>query len=160
MTIQRRPRRAIATVTLALAAFMLSGCAIISGALNGGKADVFTIKVGDCLNDKAGSTDVKEVPLVDCDKPHDSEVYASIILDDGDYPGKPAVVAEADSSCYAAFETFTGVAWDHSKYNFAPMYPTEESWAVGDREVLCRIVLADKDGTIHQVTGTLKSVGE
>ena len=156
-------RRATAVASVALAGLALTGCSLISGVLNGGapgESDVFTLKVGDCLNDNAKEGDISALPVVDCEKPHDSEIYASVVLDDGDFPGDEAIKDTADQSCYDEYETFVGIIWDDSKYNFATIFPTEDSWNGGDREVLCRIVLADEDGTIHKVTGSLKGVGE
>lgn len=160
MITNRAIRRATAVASLGLAALALTGCSLISTVLNGGEADVFTLKVGDCLNDQAKSGDIDSLPTVDCKKPHDSEIYASVILDDGDYPGDEAIGTTADDECYGEFADFVGVSFDESKYTYATIFPTEDSWGAGDREVLCRIVLADENGAITQVTGSLEGVGE
>ena len=149
-------RRALTVGALLLT---LSGCAVVSDALGPGETIVFELGAGDCLNDASESGDVSTVPVVDCDKPHDSEVYAVITMDSTDYPGDDAVVAQANDNCRAEFESFIGVPAAHSRYMFNALYPTEDSWNGGDREILCRVALVT-DGEIQKVTGSLKGAGE
>jgi hypothetical protein len=151
--------RTLTALTLGAVAFALSGCSLI-GNITGGTVDtdpsdgtdtdVFTIEVGDCLNDGGVDGEVSTVPTIDCAEPHDSEAYASIILPDGDYPGTDPVLEQADAECLAAFPTYVGIAYEESTLGFAYYYPTEQSWASGDREILC--LLYDPAG---QVEGSL-----
>lgn len=158
MTTSQLARRLAALATVSLAAIALSGCSLLTQALNGGESDVFTIKVGDCLDDNAAEGEISTVPIVDCDEPHDSEIYASIIMDDDEYPGEQATIDFADEACYQEYDDFVGVAWEESKYSYATLYPTAQSWATGDREVLCRIALADENGNIEKVEGSLEGI--
>lgn len=156
-TSQRFLTRTLAIATLAAASLALAGCSLLgnpepqetSGA--GEDQDVFSIKVGDCLNDGGATGEVSTVPTIACSEPHDSEAFASILMDDGDFPGDQAVQDEAVAECTIEFETFVGVDYDSSELDFAYYFPTEESWANGDREILCLIV--DPDG---QSTGSLE----
>ena len=65
---------------LAVAALipLLSGCGAVDGLFTQTPAvpDVFEIAVGDCLDDRDVPNEVTAVPIVDCDEPHDSEVFA------------------------------------------------------------------------------------
>ena len=157
--------RTLAILTVGAASLALAGCSLL-GNLGGGStpeettgagdpADVFTIKVGDCLNDGSATGEVSEVPTVDCAEPHDSEAYASIIIDDGDFPGDEALVAQAEAECGAAFSDFVGIDFESSSLSYAYYYPTESSWASGDREILCLIV--DPAG---QTTGSLQGTAK
>ena len=148
-------RRALAIGALLLT---LSGCAVVSDALGPGESLVFDLGVGDCLNDATAGGDVSTVPEVDCDEPHDSEIYAVIVMDDSGFPGDAAVIEQADSGCRAEFEAFVGIPSSQSSYMFAALYPTEQSWNGGDREILCRIALVDEGGAIEKVMGSLKGV--
>ena len=139
-----------------LAAVGLSGCAVVGDALGEGEAGVFTLHVGDCLDDALESGDVSTVPVVDCDSPHDSEIYASVVMNDPEYPGEEATIAAADDACRGEFERFVGIPATESIYSFATLYPTESSWGGGDREILCRIALARDDGSIEKVSGSLE----
>jgi hypothetical protein len=114
-------------------------------------ADVFSIKVGDCLNDATASGTVTTAPIVPCSKPHDSEAYKSITMKDGDFPGEAAVKAQADQGCGDAFPDFVGIAFNDSKLDISYYFPTSDSWANGDREILCTVY---DDGV--KTTGTLK----
>lgn len=158
--------RTLAILTVGAASIALAGCSLLgnlTGANTGGESpsgegdttDVFTIKVGDCLNDGGATGEVSEVPKIDCAEPHDSEAYASIMMADGDFPGDTAVDDQAVSDCTSQFNSFVGINYDDSTLDFAYYYPTEASWAQGDREILCLIV--DPAG---QVTGSLKGAAK
>ncbi|CAN5325242.1 septum formation family protein [soil metagenome] len=162
--------RALAVTAIAAAGVLLSGCSLLStitggntgtggtgttdgtdGGDTGGDTDVFTIKVGDCLNDADAGETVETVPLVDCSEPHDSEIYESVIMDDGDWPGDDVVTAQGDKDCQAAFETFVNIDYGSSALDFTYYRPTQETWeGIADREILCEVY--DPAG---QVTGTL-----
>jgi hypothetical protein len=96
------------------------------------------LAVGDCLNqenleDGVLSTD----PLVACDEPHDLEVFATLTLDDGDYPAVETLVTFGAKKCAKEFTTFVGLDFGISALDFQYYYPTESSWANGDRGVDC-----------------------
>ncbi|HEY4152047.1 MAG TPA: septum formation family protein [Pseudolysinimonas sp.] len=156
--------RVIAVTTIAAAGLLLSGCSLLNQITNttqrdasgtptaeNDNADVFSIKVGDCLNDATATGEVTTAPIVPCSKPHDSEAFKSIIMDDGDFPGDDAVTSQADEGCADAFPGFIGIAYDDSHLNISYYYPTSDSWANGDREIMCTVY---DDGV--KTTGTLK----
>ncbi|MCB7136993.1 septum formation family protein [Cellulosimicrobium marinum] len=168
----RRPVRPAAVLLVTSCLLATSACGVLlpgsepvrdeAGAITEADdaADVFSIAVGDCTDDAedASSTEAEEistVAVVPCGEPHDNEVYASVLLDDGDYPGLEVVEAEADERCLGEFEGFVGAAYEESAYDYWPMYPTAESWATGDREILCLVY----HGELEKVTGTLKAIG-
>lgn len=161
--------RALAIVALSAAGLALSGCSLLPSFTGGGTAtrddsgevvegnddtDVFTLQVGDCLNDATAAETVETIPTVPCTEPHDSEIYASIIMTGDTFPGTDAVIAEADTACLDAFEGFVGVSYADSLYYYSYYFPTEGSWEGGDREILCTIY--DEAG---QVTGSLQNIG-
>lgn len=156
--------RVIAVTTIAAAGLLLSGCSLLNQITNttqrdpsgtptaaNDDADVFSIKVGDCLNDATASGTVTTAPIVPCSQPHDSEAYKSITMKDGDFPGQDAVKTQADEGCAAAFADFVGLSYDDSNLKISYYFPTSDSWATGDREILCTIY---DDGV--KTTGTLK----
>jgi hypothetical protein len=152
--------RALAVAAVGVASVSLAGCSLLGNITGNGSTgdstgegtdtDVFTIKVGDCLNDSGSGDVVTSVPTVPCAEPHDSEAFKSIIMADGDFPGDDAVQTAAVDGCKPAFDAFIGLAYDSSALDFSYYYPTEESWAQGDREILC--LAYDPAG---QITGTL-----
>jgi Septum formation len=140
--------RLIAVLAITIACATLSGCSLLSDIPEpndtpdaaGADTDVFTIANGDCLNDGAIQGEVSSVKVVDCGEAHDSEVYESVVMEDGDFPGVAAVEEAAVSNCTTAFNEFVGLDYESSILNFSYFYPTEESWGQGDREILCTIV--------------------
>jgi len=159
-------RTSLAIAAIVLAALPLTGCASVFDLLKddqvvegeGESQDIFTIKVGDCLNDSSAGDSVTTVPTVDCAEPHDSEAYKSIILDDETFPGLETIKGYANTGCADAFEAFVGVSYDDSLINLNYYYPTEETWATGDREILCLARDTDETGAEVQATGSLKGV--
>ena len=117
------------------------------------QTDAFALQVGDCLDDASATGEVQTVPTVPCDEPHDSEIYSSHQLGQSAYPGEEVVVDKAEALCLPAFEQFVGEPYLESRFDFSFYYPTDESWANGDREVLC--VIYDPEGPI---TGSLEGV--
>jgi len=123
-----------------------------------GELDVFALKVGDCFSTDA-TDEVSDVGGTPCSEPHDSEVFALADFDadsSAEWPGQEAIDTFSDESCTAEFEGFIGLPYAESKYYISYLQPTEESWANGDREVVCLVV--GEDG--EKITGTLKGVAE
>ncbi|MCR2814183.1 septum formation family protein [Microbacterium sp. zg.Y1090] len=120
---------------------------------SGEAVDVFSISLGDCLNTSALSdtTQVDSVPVVPCSEPHEDEVYYTFDSTDPEYPGEDALVSEAGETCIAEFADFVGIAYEESALDYWPMYPSEQSWEQGDREILCMVY----DPSGEKVTGSL-----
>ena len=117
--------------------------------------DVFSLSVGQCLNDTAG-TEVSEVPIVDCTDEHDFEVYSDFEIPGDEFPGDDAIDSQADAECLTDFEQFVGISYDDSVYGYTYFTPTEGSWTDGnDRLVSC--LIGDPNG---KVTGTLKGIAQ
>lgn len=156
-------QRIVLVGLVVVASVSLSGCSLLgdivagpgdtTDADQGTDTDVFTIGVGDCLNDGSAEGEVSTVKTVPCTEPHDSEAYASIIMDDASFPGVQAAQDRAELECTAEFSAFVGLDYESSTYNFSYYYPTESSWGQGDREILCLIV--DPAG---KTTGTLQGI--
>jgi hypothetical protein len=166
--------RALAVAAVAAAGIALSGCSLLNQVTNttqrdgDGKvtatnedADVFSIKVGDCLNDADVQGETTTTPIVPCSKEHDSEAFQHFILDDGDYPGDDAIEQAGESDCGGqAFTDFIGVASDSSVIGYSYYYPTKDSWGNGDREIMCTVYQMDESGNPVKTTGSLKGIGK
>jgi hypothetical protein len=153
---QHRPAAAVA---LPVASSLLAGCTALGG---GGGAptptpsgdaeiDILDVRVGDCLVTGGTSKVTRTVPIVDCSLEHDSEAYASVIIDRATFPGADAVSTQAVAECTARFATFVGLAYEESSLDFAYYYPTQSSWERGDREILCLVI----DPGAGSVSGSL-----
>ncbi|MEH6781943.1 MAG: septum formation family protein [Rhodoglobus sp.] len=165
MTTETIWRRTIAISAVAAAAVALSGCSIlnqvtnqISDAVdsgNGTTQDIFSLVIGDCEVGNQDGGEVSSTKTVDCAEPHDAEVYAASYLAEGDFPGDAVIQEQATNDCYAEYSTFMGVEYDDSVYDFSWYYPTEGSWAEGDREILCLVY----DPSGDQISGSLANSG-
>lgn len=125
-----------------------SGSTGSSGATD---VDVFSLRVGDCMNVEPFSGSTETVPVVPCNEPHSDEIYDVFDIADGVYPGEDAVIDIADRGCYDSFAGFVGMAYEDSVLDFWNLYPTEGSWADGDREVLCVVwdPMSDTTGSLR-----------
>ena len=112
------------------------------------------LEIGMCLNDANLTGRVTTIPLVDCDQPHDSEVYAIEALADGPYPGDDEVFRLADEVCLDAYEPYVGMDYDISYYYFGYYWPDKNNWGSGDRNVVC--VIYDENG---QIEGSVRGSG-
>jgi hypothetical protein len=137
-------------------ALLLAACG--DGSSTGGApdtaedVDVFELAVGDCVIDETEG-EISETTKVPCTTPHLSEVYHLFDLPSGDFPQGDALGAAVEAGCLGAFEAYVGLDYDRSEYAVNWLEPTPESWAAGDREVVC--MLSTQDGST--ITGSLRN---
>jgi hypothetical protein len=113
---------------------------------------VFDLEEGDCWDDpEESSSQVNEVEVLPCDQPHDNEIYLVFDLPDGEFE-QTAVEQGSNEGCEADFETFVGIDAETSELDFFPIYPTEASWADGDREVICSLY----DEELRKLVGSME----
>ena len=118
------------SLSVALACLFVVACS--------SEGDVFSLEVGACFDDPDSLEQVSEVPVVDCAEPHDNEVYATFDLPDGDFPGIEQVQTAASDGCLGdRFESYVGTPYPESAIFASALWPTEQSWSAGDREVVC-----------------------
>ncbi|MDQ3722378.1 MAG: septum formation family protein [Actinomycetota bacterium] len=100
------------------------------------------LKVGDCISDANSRTgDVTTFEAVDCDEPHDGEVYTLIKLKGGENAKPPAeafINGKGQRGCRARLRRqATPRAFKDRQLRFKFVYPTPASWAEGDRDITC-----------------------
>jgi hypothetical protein len=148
-------RRTLVLAVVGLAGVTLGGCTLVDSVLGTqpeGEADVFSIVVGDCLNDAEVEDEVTTVARVECSEPHDSEVFARTETTGDTFPGNPALETELADFCRGdVFTEFIGVPYADSAYDTSGYFPSTSSWGSGDRELLCTVW--DPEG---RVTGSLE----
>lgn len=120
-------------------------------------AEIPDLAVGDCFDTSAtsGQTTLYRIPVVPCSTAHGGEIYAETTAPDslarnGAAPTQQALWDAADAYCYPEFTKFVGMRWARSELLYWPIAPSEESWAEGDRRILC-VVESEQP-----VTGSLK----
>lgn len=137
---------------IAVMAMSISGCAAAEPSnvpppaiMDGGEDSVVSrqpvlgLQVGECLMDISTPVgqDLVDVPTISCEVPHESEVYAEIVLEGTGFPGVDQVTNRGVAGCMAEFADFVGLDYSSSRLDFTYYYPTPSSWAVGDRSVFC-----------------------
>ncbi|MBU1228027.1 MAG: septum formation family protein, partial [Actinobacteria bacterium] len=148
---QPRPSRA---VIIALGSLVLVGAATAAWFFlirddHRGEISLFDIAAGNCWNDPGGEPgdgELATVPEVPCDDPHAYEVFAVADLPGAEgaaYPGDEAAGIDGAQLCRDRFEVFAGVSYDESPLESSVLFPTGESWAAGDREVICSAYALD-----------------
>jgi len=115
---------------------LLTGC---------GGSSVFRMEVGMCFDDEGEvgeEREISSVPTVRCEEPHDNEVFALVDLADGEFPVD--VADQAQVICDGeVFTEYLGIPMLESEYSAMTIYPTAETWADGDREVVCALYRDD-----------------
>jgi hypothetical protein len=137
-TRERATRPVLQRLAVTIVGVVVLGCSSSS-------TEVFSLQVGDCFQDpEAAAEEVHEVQTVPCDQPHDNEVYASLDLPDGDFPGADAIAEASLDGCLERFEEYVGTPYHASQLYATWLYPTESSWGEGDREVVCVLFAQDE----------------
>ena len=126
-----------------------------SGAIVGeGNVDAFQVRVGDCFDDSSTYSDeISNLPGVPCSKPHDNEAYAVFDLTFASYPDGDSMGELAQESCLQRFDSFVGRDFESSSLEIFAIYPTTESWAQEDREVICAIYDMEENKLVGSVKG-------
>ncbi len=122
------------------------------------RLSVLQLVVGDCVVDElAAADDIAQLGVVDCDRPHQSEVYAVITdpaPDTTPWPGPDSLVDESATGCLAAFEPYVGRDFESSVLDILTVLPTAETWPEGDRDILCVATRLDGAELIGSVQGS------
>jgi hypothetical protein len=94
------------------------------------------VKVGDCLKEIPSSTRVMTVDTVGCEEAHAGEVFAVLLMPEGDYPGQSAI-EEYQNKCEPELSSYAPDAITDDSVQLYVLYPTAETWEQGDRAVTC-----------------------
>jgi hypothetical protein len=137
----------VALVSALLASVALTGCSQMNAVVEQilpERIGAHTLVVGECFNNTVSiltaEDAIVDVPRENCTLDHDNEAIASIQLDGESFPGDDVVNLQGTDDCLAEFEKFIGVATaDAGTLAYDFFTPTEASWKLGDREILCYV---------------------
>jgi hypothetical protein len=126
-----------------------------SGAIvDAGSIDAFHIQVGDCFDDSSSYDEqVTSLPGVPCSDPHDNEAFAVFDVTFDSFPDEETMSGLAYESCVDRFEPFVGIDYESSVLEVVTLYPTAESWAQDDREVVCALYDMSETKLVGSVRG-------
>lgn len=113
------------------------------------------LRIGDCFTGDAG-IDRSSTDIVPCGSPHEYEVVGILTyLASDSFPGDQALQQRAESECSAAFEDYVGVPFATSAFGMTQWSPTAETWASGDRVIVCAL----RDENHAPLTGSQLGAG-
>jgi len=116
------------------------------------------LAIGDCFDDTIDADGeyvyTGEPLIVACAEPHHNEVIAVFEIGDDAYPGTDALGERGEELCDDAFAGFVGVEWSDGPLQSLWIWPEEDEWEAGGREVVCAVYLPD-----HGLRGSMEAVG-
>jgi hypothetical protein len=116
---------------------------------NAGTKQVTALKVGDCVTTLEESDNVTDLPVVECAKAHQGEVYFVYQMSSGKYPGDDKVQKDAEDRCAKEINAYAGAGADEN-YDIFYLRPSPDDWSI-DRGVTCIATDAKKS-----LTGSIK----
>lgn len=113
----------------------------------GGQIALEELAAGDCVNELAEEP-TAALPAVPCAEPHEGEVFALFdVSQDGDWPGEEVILDEASTGCLDQLAVYSPTAFEDDQVDLLYFYPTEGTWRLGDREVICIAYFLDGQRT-------------
>ena len=110
--------------------------------IESGGVGAFAVRVGDCVQLPTAQL-VQSMEGVPCGSAHDAEAFATFDVTGEDYV-EERVGAEAERGCLARWTPALGTSYeDDQELDLQTLTPTAESWAEGDREIMCFVVAID-----------------
>lgn len=144
------------TVLAALAWFALAYLA--ATALN----PIPSYATGECVDGTltGETTDSDAIRTVPCADPHRGEVVGVHTVADtagvATFPGMSAISTTANDRCLPLFGEYVGIDFDASSLEMFYVYPSEETWARGDREIACIATASAGEVLTGSVAGTAR----
>lgn len=127
----------------------------------GVETSVLDLEVGDCFS--VESDELVTVAVVDCEELHEYEAFALVDHEAGEldpHPGDEAMLEYGDTACQAPFGDYVGREYQASIWYITSLYPSEQTWAGGDREIVCMLYQRDANSEPIAVDGSAEGSGE
>ena len=147
--------RARAGWILGIIGLVLFGGIVVAGGIAGWydeERDVNDLEVGDCVELDTDALELSALPLVECDEPHQGEVFLvdELFERGGEFPGTESISRRIEDTCGGdAFEDYVGVPYLESQYELYYAAPSPQTWDAGDRTVVCFVIRPD-GGTLDE----------
>lgn len=126
-------RRVGGALALSATALLMAGCGAPAEPVAKPMTDV---AAGDCFDADEAFTTAFVYP--DCTPPHLYEAFWTEDVDGDEFPGDEAISTQAGSVCDEQFVAFSGTpVGAGATYASLFLGPTEETWAAGDRSIVC-----------------------
>lgn len=132
------PRRPSTRVVLPVLAALVAGCSMFApGEADQGTVDV--LDVGTCFDTATGDAGTT-VDVIDCEQPHQYEVFHKLAVPGPSYPGEDALRIAGDEGCLAQFESYVGTPYEDSELDVEPILPEASAWdGRGEPQIRCAL---------------------
>ena len=114
------------------------------------------LQVGDCLGGlprSTGDVDLSALTPSSCAEHHIYEVFG-LTRATGTSFSLAGVKDQADTYCTGAFATYVGVPFSLSDLSVSYIYPSAETWAAGDRQLICVVADAKEQNRTDSLRGS------
>jgi MFS family permease len=118
------------------------------------RESILRLAVGQCVR---GDLEYADVSAISCRAVHDGEVYAVLGHEAGPgepYPGEEALTSYGDDRCTQPFQEYVGLEFEQSEFGAIALWPTEDSWSAGMRQIVCFATSPEGDRLIRSVRGS------
>ncbi|MEG3616259.1 DUF4190 domain-containing protein [Isoptericola haloaureus] len=110
--------------------------------------------VGDCFEPPADLTSGDPLQAVDCGVPHTAEVFGVDDVAADAFPGVETMQVQAEDFCLDVFGDYVGVDYMDSALQVIYFHPSELTWSVGDRRIICGATTMDGSPLHDSVAGS------
>lgn len=131
-------------LTLGTAAVVSLSVSACSSLLFGNRTQATNLEVGQCILVPINSQ-VNSVATTDCTEEHTGEVYSISPIDGESLPSRDELEELVDDACYSTFEAYVGSSPEDTSLDYTAMSPTADTWAKGDRTIVCIAVPTETD---------------
>ncbi len=124
------------TIALGAAAIMGLALSACSSMPFNNRTQSTELAVGQCLLVPLNSQ-VNSVATTECTEAHTGEVYSVTTLKNDTMPSRDEMDELVHNTCYETFEAYVGTSPEETTLDYTAMSPTKQTWAKGDREIVC-----------------------
>ena len=142
------------TIALGAAAIMGLALSACSSMPFNNRTQSTELAVGQCLLVPLNSQ-VNSVATTECTEAHTGEVYSVTTLKNDTMPSRDEMDELVYNTCYETFEAYVGTSPEETTLDYTAMSPTKQTWAKGDREIVCIAVRTDDE----QLTASVRASG-
>ena len=142
------------TIALGAAAIMGLALSACSSMPFNNRTHSTELAVGQCLLVPLNSQ-VNSVATTECTEAHTGEVYSVTTLKNDTMPSRDEMDELVHNTCYETFEAYVGTSPEETTLDYTAMSPTKQTWAKGDREIVCIAVRTDDE----QLTASVRDSG-
>lgn len=142
------------TIALGAAAIMGLALSACSSMPFNNRTQSTELAVGQCLLVPLNSQ-VNSVATTECTEAHTGEVYSVTTLKNDTMPSRDEMDELVHNTCYETFEDYVGTSPEETTLDYTAMSPTKQTWAKGDREIVCIAVRTDDE----QLTASVRDSG-